>query len=242
MKRRVLSKTVPFHALFIKKKSPKQCRFERHYSLSSSPGCAENRGRRKFCSPIFTDFSSSKEHQKDADQGPPLAQNFPLIGGAAAQWPPCPLSPLFFAYKNMGRESTKKRKGGRPKEKTKREKRKEEEKRKEKERKKNRGGRGGGRRSTAGHQHCHRDNSTSVASSTASTPPQVTSCYLVYFPLAQPLPAFACRTWIIHVLQQMMERLVTVLIHNNQPIRFWARFGPAHWSGLGPAQFQKQIF
>ena len=120
----------------LKKKSPKQCRFERHYSLSSSPGCAENRGRRKFCSPIFTDFSSSKEHQKDADQGPPLAQNFPLIGGAAAQWPPCPLSPLFFAYKNMGRESTKKRKGGRPKEKTKREKRKEEEKRKEKERKK----------------------------------------------------------------------------------------------------------
>jgi hypothetical protein len=43
-------------------------------------------------------------------------------------------------------------------------------------------------------------------------------------------------------LQQMMERLVTVLIHSNQPIRFWARFGPAHWSGLGPAQFQKKIF
>jgi hypothetical protein len=42
------------------------------------------------------------------------------------------------------------------------------------------------------------------------------------FPLAQPLPAFACRTWIIHVLQQMVRGLVTVFVHSNQPI--W--FGP----------------
>jgi len=36
----------------VKKKSPKRCRFERHCSLSSSPGRVENRGIRKFCSPV----------------------------------------------------------------------------------------------------------------------------------------------------------------------------------------------
>ena len=50
MKRRVLAKTTPFHTLL--KKNPKQSRFERHYSLYSSPGRAENRGIRKLCSPV----------------------------------------------------------------------------------------------------------------------------------------------------------------------------------------------
>jgi len=31
-----------------------------------------------------------------------LTHNFPHVGGAAAQWPPCPFSPLFFSYKNRG--------------------------------------------------------------------------------------------------------------------------------------------
>jgi hypothetical protein len=61
MKQRVLAKTMPFHTLLKKKESLKRCRFEQHYSLSSSPGRAENRGRKKFCSPVFTDFSSSKK-------------------------------------------------------------------------------------------------------------------------------------------------------------------------------------
>jgi hypothetical protein len=43
-------------------------------------------------------------------------------------------------------------------------------------------------------QSLHRDNNTAATGSTASTPPQVTSCCPVLFPLAQPLPAFACRT------------------------------------------------
>jgi hypothetical protein len=40
-------------------------------------------------------------------------------------------------------------------------------------------------------QSLHCDNSFAAASSTASTPPEVTSCCPVYFSLAQPLPAFA---------------------------------------------------
>jgi hypothetical protein len=51
------------------------------------------------------------------------------------------------------------------------EKTEERERRKEKTERKNR-------------RKIHRDNSTAPASSTASTPPQVTSCCPVYFPLA----------------------------------------------------------
>jgi hypothetical protein len=84
MKRRVLSKTALFHALFIKKeKSPKRCRFERHYNLFSSPGRAENRGRRRFCSPVFSDISPlplSPKTQKDADPSTPTCLN-------TDQWP-----------------------------------------------------------------------------------------------------------------------------------------------------------
>jgi len=40
-----LSKTAPFHPLFIKKKDPKRCRFERHRTSSSSPGRAGKQGR-----------------------------------------------------------------------------------------------------------------------------------------------------------------------------------------------------
>ena len=43
-------------------------------------------------------------------------------------------------------------------------------------------------------QSLHRATGSTATGSTASTPPQVTSCCPVLFPLAQPLPAFACRT------------------------------------------------
>jgi len=113
MKRHVLSKTAPFHTLL--KKIPKRCRFERHYNLSSSPGRAENRGKRKFCSPVFTNvypLPLSPKHQKDADHSHlhkllPVAYHRAVkkiegtclsVGffGAAAQWPPLTLSPLFY--------------------------------------------------------------------------------------------------------------------------------------------------
>jgi len=72
----------PFHALLVKKKNSKRCGFERHCSLSSFPGCAENRGRRRFCSPFFTNISPlplSPKTQKDADPNTPLA--WILTGG-----------------------------------------------------------------------------------------------------------------------------------------------------------------
>jgi len=60
MKRRVLGKTAPFHALFQKKRGiSKRCRFERHHKPSSSPGHAENRGRRS-CFPLR--FASPSLH------------------------------------------------------------------------------------------------------------------------------------------------------------------------------------
>ena len=77
MKRRVLSKTTPFHTQFIKKKSPKRCRFERHCGSSSSPGRSKQ-GRKKI-------FSSSVFHrhlvQKDADQPHLPKKTFHVLEG-----------------------------------------------------------------------------------------------------------------------------------------------------------------
>ena len=42
-----------------KKKKQKRCRFERHHVSSSSPGRAENRGRRSICPLLFSSFSLS---------------------------------------------------------------------------------------------------------------------------------------------------------------------------------------
>jgi hypothetical protein len=176
--------------------------------------------------------------------------------GAAVQWPPRPRTPwigvvgglpppLCFTYKYRGggswergskKEKKEKKKRGTKDERDERTQERKKEKKGKKMKEKNRWGRRRRRRSPAG----HRDNNTAVAGSTASTPPQVTSCCPVLFPLAQPLPAFACRTWIIHVLQQMVRELVTVFVHGNQPIwcwAGWARSGPAH--GPGPARFKK---
>jgi len=65
-----------------KERSLKRCRFKRHCRLSSSPRRTENRGRRRFCSPVFTDISPlplSPKTQKDADLSTPLA--WILTGG-----------------------------------------------------------------------------------------------------------------------------------------------------------------
>jgi hypothetical protein len=90
-----------------------------------------------FCSPVFTDFSSSEKHQKDADEGHPLTKltrGLPRVGETketcllGQSWggytmiaPSIYLSPIF-AYKCRGDEESKRRehkRGGRPKEKKK---------------------------------------------------------------------------------------------------------------------------
>jgi len=120
MKQRVLAKTVSFHTL-LKKQSSKRCCFERQCRLSSSPGRAENRGRRKFCSPVFTDFSSSKKLKKTPTKDTHLL-SWPVAShvlekwrrrassgsrGAVAQWPPRPYVSPVFSYKYRGDEESR---------------------------------------------------------------------------------------------------------------------------------------
>jgi hypothetical protein len=137
--------------------------------------------------------------------------------GATAQRPPQPRTPwtgavggpppLCFTYKYRGGgtlkkgtkkgEKRKKKKGeeGRTRE-TREHKRGEnrERKKEKKGKKKKRRERKKDEKPYWPPQSLHRDNNTAATGSTASTPPQVTSCCPVLFPLAQPLPAFACRT------------------------------------------------
>jgi len=178
MKQRVLAKTVSFHTL-LKKQSSKRCCFERQCRLSSSPGRAENRGRRKFCSPVFTDFSSSKKLKKTPTKDTHLL-SWPVAShvlekwrrrassgsrGAVAQWPPRPYVSPVFSYKYRGdeesrSESREERKRREKREKSwregKKKKQREEERRKTKMRRKNRekGRRKKQRRSC--HQHRRR--------------------------------------------------------------------------------------
>jgi hypothetical protein len=115
MKRRVLPKTASFHTLLKKKKgSPKRWCFERHCWSSSSPGRAKQ-GKKKIFLPLFSTFPFKKTptpFQKDADQGPPLAQTFHVLEGrwrgGSTVTAPVPSSSVF-AYKNRGMESKKKR-------------------------------------------------------------------------------------------------------------------------------------
>jgi len=67
-----------------------------------------------------------------------LAHNFPCVGGAVAQWPPSPLSPLFLPIKT-GEEKKNEREEGKKKKKreTKRKKRKEKENKERRNREEN---------------------------------------------------------------------------------------------------------
>jgi hypothetical protein len=82
MKGRVLSKTTPFHTLFIKKKARNSAVLNGTVGILL-PLDARNRGRRRFFLPSFSPTFLPLKHQKDADQGSSLAQNFPHVGGAA---------------------------------------------------------------------------------------------------------------------------------------------------------------
>jgi len=81
---RVLSKTTSFHTLFIyKKKKPETVPFWTALWVFFFPWTRET-GEKYFFLPLFSLTSLPLKHQKDADQGPLLAQNFPRVGGVAA--------------------------------------------------------------------------------------------------------------------------------------------------------------
>ena len=91
------------------KKSPKRCRFERHYGSSSSPGGAKKGKKKIFLPPVFTDFLPLKSIKKTLTKDPPLAQSFPRVGGAAAQWPPGLSLPCFLPIKTGEERAKRKR-------------------------------------------------------------------------------------------------------------------------------------
>ena len=94
------------------------------------------RGRRRFfLPPVFTNFLPLKSIKKTLTKDPQLSKAFHVLkkreemcpssgGGAAAQWPPWPLSHLFFASKYRGDKERKKKRrkhkgeGGKPKRRT----------------------------------------------------------------------------------------------------------------------------
>jgi hypothetical protein len=129
MKRRVLQKTAPFHELFIKKaRNGAVLNGTADYLFPLN--VQRNRGRKLrslvFLLPFFLLLV-----QKHADQGPLLAQNFPRVGGAATQWPPRPLSPLFLTIK-IGEAQEKRGRKKRGIERRETREKKEEEKKKQK--------------------------------------------------------------------------------------------------------------
>jgi len=131
--------------------------------------------------------------------------------GAAAQWPPLPLSPLYFTYKYKGGEHKRrgqKGEGGRPRERKKRrpekEERKEEQEKKKKKKQREKQGKTEGRNRPP----------PPTAAPLGTTAVSLHSSHRMLVPrlsllpsspslLRLPLLSFACRTWAIHVLQQM---------------------------------------
>jgi hypothetical protein len=110
-----------------KKKKQKRCRFERHHVSSSSPGRAENRGRRSICPLLFSSLSLFPNTQKNPTKHPtcPNPNPWPTTRRKnrgdkplwVAQWPPghplplchdctgvVALSSPFPPYKYQGRE------------------------------------------------------------------------------------------------------------------------------------------
>jgi len=115
MKRRVLGKTVSFHALFIKKKhttTPKRCRFEWHHHLL--PLDTQRTGEEDLffllCfSPTSLPPMTLKRHRPRT----PTCLSFPRVGraveGRQHSGRPSHASPLFF-YKYRGDEEERDRK------------------------------------------------------------------------------------------------------------------------------------
>jgi hypothetical protein len=81
MKWRVLGKMTSFHLLFTKKKEARNGAVLTALWVFFFPWTREA-GEEDFSSPYFHRLSSSKKHQKDADQGHPLAQKaFHVLDG-----------------------------------------------------------------------------------------------------------------------------------------------------------------
>jgi hypothetical protein len=70
MKRRVLSKTASFHALFTQKKRDQNGVVLNGTITFLLPLDAQNRGKRRFFLPLFSSTSLLQKHQKDADHNP----------------------------------------------------------------------------------------------------------------------------------------------------------------------------
>jgi len=116
MKRRILSKTTSFHTLFIKKKARNGAVLNGTVGFLL-PLVTRNRGRRRFFLPLFSPTSLPLKHQKDIDQGPPLAQNFPRVGvaveGRQHSGRPVLFLPYFFLIKIGEHKSRRRRQQGR---------------------------------------------------------------------------------------------------------------------------------
>ena len=111
MKRRILVKTTPFHALFKKKKKKTQ---NGAGTIVFFPTHAENRGEDDFFFSTFCLHSFPSFAQKDAETRTPLAQRFPRVGrtleGRQHSGRPSHVSPVFSPIKT-GEEEEKREEG-----------------------------------------------------------------------------------------------------------------------------------
>jgi len=245
MKRRVLGKTVSFHALFIKKKhttTPKRCRFEWHHHLL--PLDTQRTGEEDlFFLLCFSPTSLPPMTLKRRRPRTPTCLSFPRVGraveGRQHSGRPSHASPLFF-YKYRGDEEERDRKKNRTEKKKKEprerereqrrgkreKKRKDERKRKEKERKTDSGGRRKhrGRRRRNRRPPCLRLQQPPASPPLQVSPPPLLFC-LHFF------PRHARRA---QCTSAGGEKLVTVLMHSKQ-LR-WVGPRPTHVVGPGSAQ------
>jgi len=137
MKRRVLSKTTPFHALFIKKMRAQNSVVLNGTVVFLLPLDAQKTGEEESFVPLFSPTSFPlKSIKKTPTKDPHLPKTFHLLEGRQHSGRLVLFLLYFSPIKTWEGRAQKREKGGRPKEKTKRKERKEEEKRKEKERKK----------------------------------------------------------------------------------------------------------
>ena len=117
MKRRVLPKTALFHTLLKKKKEARNGDVLNGTVGLLLPLDARSRGRRRFFFLCFPPPSPSKRRRLPFKKTPTKDPHLPKLftcwrggGGAAAQWPPRSLPPLFLPIKTG--EWRAKKKGG----------------------------------------------------------------------------------------------------------------------------------